>query len=290
MPDQRSYRFRVVDVFTRVPLEGNALAVFPDSRGLETNVMQRIAKELNLSETVFIETPTLPGCAVAFRIFTPTREMIFAGHPTVGGSYVAMDEGIVPKESEHFAVEEKIGLVPIHVEKGAEPLIWLTTPAILFEKTFDPALCAEVLGLSPHDVMPIAPQIVTAGNPALFIAVNGKEDVDRAQLDTSAFAKLKTGRESFCVFVFTPTAEGAYSRMFAPDHGIAEDAATGSATGPLAAFMKEHDLLRRGSEKRFVSEQGTKMGRRSLLYFEFSATGISVGGYVTPVIDAVIKL
>ena len=145
MPDQCRYRYRVVDVFTRVPLEGNPLAVFPDSRGIDTGTMQRIAKELNLSETVFFEPPRLADCAVAFRIFTPTREMLFAGHPTVGGSFVALDEGIVMRDSGRFVVEEKIGPIPVRVEQGELPMIWLTTPPITFEKSYRSASCAEAL-------------------------------------------------------------------------------------------------------------------------------------------------
>jgi trans-2,3-dihydro-3-hydroxyanthranilate isomerase len=290
MPDQRRYRYRVVDVFTRVPLEGNPLAVFPDSRGIDSDTMQRIAKELNLSETVVLEPAKLPGCAVAFRIFTPSREMLFAGHPTVGASFVAIDEDIVARSSDRFVVEEKIGPVPIHVERGDAPMIWLTTPPITFAKSYDPVLCADMLGLDAHDLLNITPQVVSAGNPMLFVPVKDKPEVDRARLNQDAFQKLKSGEDTFCVFVFAPTAEGAYSRMFAPDHGIVEDPATGSATGPLAAFMKKHDLLSSGGRKRFVSEQGAKMGRRSLLYFELSSEGILVGGYVTPLVEAVMTI
>jgi trans-2,3-dihydro-3-hydroxyanthranilate isomerase len=290
MPDQRRYRYRVVDVFTRVPLEGNPLAVFPDARGIDTDTMQRIAKELNLSETVFFEPPQRPDCAIAFRIFTPTKEMLFAGHPTVGGSFVALDEGIVMRDSGRFVVEEKIGPISVRVEQGELPMIWLTTPPITFEKSYRSASCAEALGLSAQDLLSVSPQIVTAGNPALFVAVKNEAAVDRAWVTQDAFLKLKDADESFCVFVFAPTDEGAYSRMFAPDYGIVEDPATGSVTGPLGAFMKKHDLLPHGDRSRFISEQGTKMGRRSFLYFEFSSDEVSVGGYVTPLIEAVMTL
>ncbi len=288
MPHQ--HRYRVVDVFTRVPLEGNPLAVFPDSGGIGSDMMQRIAKELNLSETVFIEPAKLTGCAIAFRIFTPSREMLFAGHPTVGGSFVAMDEGIVGRDSETFVVEEKIGPIAVRVERDDAPMIWLTTPRIAFEKSYDPVSCANALGIDARELLDISPQVVSAGNPTLFIGVKSKSEVDRARLNNDAFLKLKSADDSFCVFVFAPTPDGAYSRMFAPDHGIVEDPATGSATGPLAAFMKQHDLLPGGGKERFVSEQGTKMGRRSLLYFQFSLEGILVGGYVTPLVDAVMTL
>ncbi len=121
-----------MDVFTERPLEGNSLAVFPYADGLDDLTMQNIARELNLSETVFAFPATRSGCAARIRIFTPSREMDFAGHPTIGASFVLVDEGIVPKHSASFVLEEKIGPVPIRVEQGARPLIWLTTPAIEF--------------------------------------------------------------------------------------------------------------------------------------------------------------
>ncbi len=135
MGTSRSYRYRVVDVFTTQPLEGNALAVFPDSSGIDDVTMQRIARELNLSETTFVAPATRPDCAAQVRIFTPAREMVFAGHPTVGTSFVLLEEGMVPRNSERFALEEKIGAVPIRVEAGERPLIWLSTPPIRYGKT-----------------------------------------------------------------------------------------------------------------------------------------------------------
>ncbi len=95
MNSLRSYRYQVVDVFTKQPLEGNALAVFPDASGIDDATMQKIAKELNLSETTFVSPATRADCAANVRIFTPTKEMIFAGHPTIGTSFVLLEEGIV---------------------------------------------------------------------------------------------------------------------------------------------------------------------------------------------------
>src|SRR6202142_3654161 len=96
------YRYRVVDVFTETALEGNPLAVFPDASGMDDATMQRIARELNLSETVFVVPVTRGECAARIRIFTSTMEMLFAGHPTVGASFVLLEEGLVPKGSGHF--------------------------------------------------------------------------------------------------------------------------------------------------------------------------------------------
>ena len=143
----------MVDVFTEHPLEGNALAVFPDSSGLDDATMQKIARELNLSETTFVSPATRADCAANVRIFTPTRELIFAGHPTIGTSFVLLDEGFIPGNAERFILEEKVGPVPIRVEPGERPLIWLTTPPISYGKTFDREQCALALGLEQSDLL-----------------------------------------------------------------------------------------------------------------------------------------
>ena len=293
MSHQRSFRYRVVDVFTRVPLEGNALAVFPDSRGIDDATMQRIARELNLSETVFIGEPSSPGCISAFRIFTPTREMVFAGHPTIGAAFVLVQDGLV-NGTEQFQVQEKIGPVKIKLERSDPLVIWLETPPIVFEKSFSRDICAKALRLNTDDLLNVEPQIVSAGNPTLLVAAKNKQVVDEASADSEVLSRLAQHYPApFCLFVFAPVEDGAYSRMFAPEYGIVEDPATGSSTGPLAAFMRRHNLLPKSAGRRFVSEQGTKMGRRSLLQFEFSeglGEVISVGGHVTPLIEAVMTL
>jgi trans-2,3-dihydro-3-hydroxyanthranilate isomerase len=290
-----AYRYLVVDVFTEHPLEGNALAVFPHASNMDDGLMQKIARELNLAETTFVVPATRADCTVSVRIFTPLREMIFAGHPTIGTAFVLMEEGMVPEKSEHFVLEEKVGPVPIRVERGQRPLIWLRTPPIHYGKIYDRALCAEMLGLEPKNLLDVNPQFVSAGNPTVFIPVADKPSVDRALLDMRGLKIIKgSDDEPFCVFVFTPTSDGAYSRMFAPEYGVIEDPATGSSTGPLASFMMRHGLVSGVAGNRFVSEQGTKMGRRSLLYVHIvgqdGIDGIDVGGYVTPVAEATMRL
>src|SRR5208282_6739806 len=110
---------------------------------------------------------------------------------------------------------------------------------------------------APEDLLDYPPQVLSAGNPSIFIALKDKETVDRAELDMTGAKRLRgTYPQPLCTFVFTPTADGAYSRMFALEHGVMEDPATGSATGPLAVYMMRHKLVSSG---RFISEQGTKM-------------------------------
>jgi trans-2,3-dihydro-3-hydroxyanthranilate isomerase len=252
-------RYQVLDVFTRVPFEGNPLAVFPDAKGLSAARMQAIARELNLSETVFVLPSERPECVARLKIFTPRKEMDFAGHPTIGTAF------LLANGRKQFCVEENVGVIPIVVDD----MIWLETPPISDGPTMDREKAAALVRLSPDDLMDATPQVLSAGNATLFIPVKSKTAVDRAELDSN---------QPVCVFVFAPTSEGAYSRMFAPSFGVPEDPATGSATGPLAAYMRRHGM----AGDRFVSEQGTKMGRRSLLHVRRNA----VGGHVTPVITA----
>jgi trans-2,3-dihydro-3-hydroxyanthranilate isomerase len=280
------YAYRIVDVFTELPLEGNPLAVLTDARGLDDGTMQRIAREFNLSETVFVLPPQRAGSTARLRIFTPTMEMRFAGHPTVGASAVLLALGLVPSDAERFRVEELIGDVPIRIDRsGASIKFWLTTPPIEFGAVCEPELCAGVLGVSAADLLGPPPQLVSAGNPAIFIALREPAAVDRAMLDLGGVRALHDGRASSdCVFVFAPTPAGAYARMFAPEHGVVEDPATGSATGPLAAYMMRHRLAASRDGTTLVSEQGTKMGRRSYLHIaihgENGRDGIEVGGSV----------
>jgi trans-2,3-dihydro-3-hydroxyanthranilate isomerase len=286
-------RYRVVDVFTEQALEGNALAVFTDASALDAVTMQRIARELNLAETAFILPPTHADCVARVRIFTPAKEMRFAGHPTIGTAYVMVEEGRV--ESEQFFLQEEVGPVPVRVERGPRTRLWLSTPVIEGGPTYDPNLCAVVLGIEPADLLEIAPQRLSAGNPTIFVPLTSRAAVDRAWLDLAGMRQLRgADPELACVFVFTLTPEGAYSRMFAPEYGIAEDPATGSATGPLAAFMMRHGLISTAAGTQFVSEQGTKMGRRSLLHVQINGEAgeesIEIGGHVTPLIEARMQL
>jgi trans-2,3-dihydro-3-hydroxyanthranilate isomerase len=283
----RDYQYSVVDVFAEAALEGNPLAVVPRAEGLDGDAMQRIAREFNLSETVFVLAPRTSESVVRLRIFTPTMEMRFAGHPTVGGAFVALESGVVPAHLDAFVIDEEIGPVPVRVDRSDGLRIWLTTPPIAFGALYDAATCADVLGLAADDLLGPQPQLVTAGNPNIFIAVRDRDAVDRAWLDLAGVRRLHGGEQSAdCVFVFAPTREGAYSRMFAPEHGVVEDPATGSATGPLAAFMMRHGLAPHAGGSRFHSEQGTKMGRRSILEIavrgDRGCDGIDVGGRVVP--------
>jgi trans-2,3-dihydro-3-hydroxyanthranilate isomerase len=292
MSERRGHRYRVVDVFTESPLEGNPVAVFPASAELDPTMMQAIARELNLAETVFVGPATRAGCAVRLRIFTPAHEMAFAGHPTIGASWVLQAEGIVARDSERFLLDEGIGAIPIRIERGTPSLIWLSTPPVRTGQRYESALCAKLLGLDTGDLLDLPPQWLSAGNPIAVIAAKSTAAVDRAGLDRAGQQALQGADGTpVCAYVFAPVRGGAYGRMFAPILGVPEDPATGSAMGPLATFMMRHGLATRGA--RFLCEQGTKMGRRSFLHVQTGAAEdapIDVGGSVMPVIEAVMTL
>jgi trans-2,3-dihydro-3-hydroxyanthranilate isomerase len=290
----RSWDYRIVDVFTQRPLEGNALAVFFDAKGLDDETMQRIARETNLSETTFVFPPQRADTAARVRIFTPGKEMNFAGHPTVGTAWVLRETGIVRKDERTFALDENVGSIAIRVDD--DDIIWLRTPPITIgSDSYDPALCAAAIGVETSDLLDVPPKNLSAGNPHVFIALRDMAAVDRAQVDTAALRRLFANEsEPTALFVFTPVPLGAYSRMFANDFGIVEDPATGSATGPLAAYMISYDLAPRQHGAHWVSEQGTKMGRRSILHVQIDGDGgrqgIEIGGHVTAVATATLSL
>ena len=290
------FTYHVVDVFTQVPLEGNPLAVFPDARGLDAATMQRIARELNLSETTFVLPADDAGAVARVRIFTPSSEMRFAGHPTIGTAYVLRRIGRVPADTASFVFEEGVGPVAVRVDSGDDPMVWLATPPITRGRTYDADACARALGLNAGDLLANVPcRMLSAGNPNLYVALSSADAVDRAQVDGTALQALFADQPvPVCLFAFAPVPAGAYSRMFAPALGVPEDPATGSATGPLAAFMMEHGLVAASDGTRFVSEQGTKMGRRSLLHVlirgDHGRDAIEVGGHTTPLAVAAMTL
>jgi trans-2,3-dihydro-3-hydroxyanthranilate isomerase len=173
------YRYRVVDVFSRTTLEGNPAAVFPEAEGLDDRTMLAIARELNLSETVFILPSKLSDCVAKFRIFTPTVEMLFAGHPTLGAASVLIEERS-QQMGNSFSVELPVGPVPIRIEQETS-LLWLTTPSVQTGDTYDRRLAALSVNLVVEDLLPdCTPQLLSAGNANIYIPVRNTATVDRA--------------------------------------------------------------------------------------------------------------
>jgi trans-2,3-dihydro-3-hydroxyanthranilate isomerase len=327
----REYRFVQVDVFTERVFGGNPLAVVFDAKGLGDDEMQAIAREMNCSETTFLLPPTRPDCAARVRIFTPAREVPFAGHPTIGTSWVLATEMLLPAGATRFSLEEGIG--PIEVTLEGDP----ARPSFLWmrhgEARFGPELTnraafARALGLAEPDLLAGAPVCTgSTGNTFLYIPLRDREAVDRARLDVPALLAAQGEGPNLGVFVFAPdsdpkagagrgaagagggAAEGktsdrriepsgykVYSRMFAPHtSGIPEDPATGSASGPLGAYLVERGLVVPAETVDIVSEQGTRMGRQSFIRIRIGMGGgriglILVGGSVVPVIEGRLRV
>jgi trans-2,3-dihydro-3-hydroxyanthranilate isomerase len=267
-------RYMLFDVFTDVAFAGNQLAIFPEPK-LDDATMQRIARELNLSETVFL-SPGGDDVVASLRIFTPLAEIPFAGHPTVGTAIALADHlwWVGPNETS-FIMREKVGDVAIRLERGAQTTAWLTTPPVTFGTAIDSADAAAILGLPTRMVRDDLPcEYAGAGAPFLYVPLVSTEAVDRAVYDTVVARERLPQGEIADAFPFAMTKDGAYARMFAPAFGIAEDPATGSAMGPLYAYLAKHGAVER--RDRFVNEQGVAMGRRSVINVHLHWNGTSL--------------
>jgi trans-2,3-dihydro-3-hydroxyanthranilate isomerase len=252
MTIERRFHYEVLDVFTKRRLQGNPLPVFLSADELSDAEMQKIATELNLSETVFLCKPRQAGAVARARIFTPRRELDFAGHPTIGCAHAI---GRHHELATPFAIEENVGLIPIESDRdeAGDQLFWLTTPKLTFFETLDTARCARLLSLSTNDFACIPAQFVSAGSPLLLICLGSIDAVDRAELQQAHLGDAIGSANSVGTFVFARKEPGStscfdvYSRMFAPQTGIPEDPATGGAAGPLAGYMHRYGMLpRRG--------------------------------------------
>ena len=287
------HQVRIVDVFTEKALAGNQLAVVLDGKGLTAKLMQRIARELNFSETTFILPPDDPAHAAKVRIFAPTVEMPFAGHPTIGTAWVLADEGLVPGGKLEFVLEEKVGPVPVRGEKkNGGVVFWMTHPKLTYGEVLPHARVAAAIGLKEADVVESVPaQVASTGNPHLYVALRDAHAVDAAVSDHAKLQTVLGADSAFGIFLFAVNGENRlYSRMFSLD--IPEDPATGSASGPLGAFAVRYGLVERAPKVEIVSEQGTKMGRQSFVHIELGfgdddadiPSRIEVGGSVMPVL------
>jgi trans-2,3-dihydro-3-hydroxyanthranilate isomerase len=280
------------DVFTDRPFTGNQLAVFLDGRGLTTERMQALAREMNFAESTFILPAETPGSHTRMRIFTPAAELPMAGHPTIGSTFALAHAGAIKPGATRFVFGLNIGPVPVDLEwdEGALRFAWMTQ----LNPTFGPAIearrvVAAAIGLTEADLLADRPiQEVSCGLPFLIVPIRSPEAVDRAVSDASAFRRFteSTGID-LPMFFFAMSRAGAaetvHSRMFAPGFGIVEDPATGSASGPLGCYLLRHGLLAADGATRIVSLQGAAMGRPSRIHVDISSregeiTQVKVGG------------
>lgn len=290
----KSYRYLHLDVFTDHLFGGNQLAVFLDGRGLDGQTMQAIAKEMNFSESTFVLPPEQPGTDVRMRIFTPAEELPMAGHPTVGTTFALARAGAIGPERERFVFGLGIGPTPVSLtwKSGELTFVWMTQRSPEFgEVVSDRAGAAAALGLSPAAVtstsLPV--QVVSCGVPFLFVPLATRRAVDSVAVERAALTSFfdSAGIESHGVFVFSPERgrdkATVYSRMFAPELGVAEDPATGSASGPLGCYLVRHKVVTADKAGSILSLQGAKMGRPSHVHISIGVkageiNSVRVGG------------
>ena len=263
------------DVFTGEALVGNQLAVFTDARGLDARKMQRLAREMNFSESTFILPPERSDTDIRMRIFTPMNEMPMAGHPTIGSTFALAHTGVIRPDSARFVFGLNIGPVPVDLEWNGSALrfAWMTQSTPTFGPAIDDrAAVAATLGLAADDLADKLPvQQVSCGVPFLLVPLRDRKAVDRAMSDAAAFRRFMTAAGlDLAIFLFSidpaGSAETVYSRMFAPEFGIVEDPATGIASGPLGCYLVRHGVVEGDDAKRMVSLQGVAMGRSSRIH------------------------
>ena len=282
-----SRRIRHVDAFTLTPLEGNPAAVV-DGEGLAGPVMQRIALNQRLSETVFLLPPESPANHARLRIFTPGTELPFAGHPTIAASHTLISEGLVKlKADEALLLETGAGVIPVEVSGGDAPLYTMTQAAPQFrDTTLTLDAIAASIGLKPGEF--IRAEEVSTGLFWPIAQVVSLDAMMRARPDIAALMSIPQGVAIFCIGAETSGAS-IHVRAFAPAVGVVEDPVTGSANGCIGAFIAQHALLpAQEGEISYVAEQGIEMGQPGRVHVRVSgvphALSVHVGGNAVTVL------
>jgi trans-2,3-dihydro-3-hydroxyanthranilate isomerase len=250
-----SFRYVIADVFTDSPLEGNGLAVFTDARDLAEERLQPLARELNLSETVFVYPPEQGGNA-KIRIFTPVTEVPFAGHPTLGTAFVLGG----PLELEEIRLETGAGVIPVRLEREGSRIVfgWMTQP-VPTVAPYEPAeALLAALGVE-ESLLPV--ELYDNGLPHVYVALGSEDEVAALQPDLGALARLPAVLGVNC---FAGSGTSWKTRMFAPAGGVPEDPATGSAAGPLACHVVRHSRVEPGTQ--IEISQGAEIKRPSTLF------------------------
>ena len=298
-----NYRFVQLDVFTDRAFCGNPLAVFPEAEGIPDEQMGKIAREMNLSETVFVLKPESDKALRHLRIFTPTREIPFAGHPIVGTWAALADEGVVPLPDggnglQRIFHEVGIGLLPVDIEfKDGKPVQVVMTQGKFevineIDDAQEQAEVARALGLNRDDLDESLPiQVITTGLSCLAVPVRSLADLRDIRINASLLADIYTrhggtGCHAFTRETLEVGASRAHARFFAPADNIPEDPATGSACGALGAYLVHHGALSLEPEDgrfRFVIEQGDFINRPSRINLDVKGQAgnveeVKVGG------------
>jgi trans-2,3-dihydro-3-hydroxyanthranilate isomerase len=251
----RTFRYVVADVFTDKPLTGNQLAVFTDARELGEDEMQSLAREMKFSESVFVLPPENDG-HVRIRIFTPTNEMLFAGHPTLGSAFVLGG----PLQVEEIRLETGAGTVPVALEREGDRIVFgrMRQPIPTWKPWDDEARLLAALGLERSE-LPV--EHYDNGMHHVYVALGSEEEVAALKPDLAALGDAPALLGINC---FAGSGTHWKTRMFAPGGGVPEDPATGSAAGPLAVHLARHGRIAFGDE--IEVSQGAEIGRPSTLY------------------------
>lgn len=283
-----------LDVFADTAFTGNQLAVFTEAQGLDSERMQRIAGEMAFPETTFVFPAESPDTDARVRIFTPTRELPMAGHPTIGTTFALVAGGLVPAGRPKLTLGLGVGPTPVFLEwtNGRLTFAWMRQPLPVFGFVADHIdALARALGVEERDIRDtgLPAQQVSSGVPFLFVPMATRAAVNRAALDRAALREFfdANGQPEHPVFIFSlehgDDGATAFSRMFAPLFGIPEDPATGGASGPLGAYLLAKEAVMPQQAERMVSLQGVAMGRPSRIAISVSrrngvVSEVKVGG------------
>jgi trans-2,3-dihydro-3-hydroxyanthranilate isomerase len=251
----RTLRYVLVDVFTDTPLAGNQLAVFTDARSLEADEMQRLAREMNFSESVFVLPAEGDGHA-RMRIFTPTAELPFAGHPTLGTAFVLAG----PLQLQEIHLETLAGVVPVALEREESRIVFgrMQQPLPTWQPYADEAALLAAFGVERSE-LPV--ELYDNGMGHVYVALGSEDEVAALRPNLSALGDLPA---TLGLNICAGSGTRWKTRMFAPGGGFNEDPATGSAAGPLAVHLARHGRIGFGEE--IEISQGAEVGRPSTLY------------------------
>ncbi len=288
----KGYTFYIVDVFAEEKYSGNQLAVFRNAGTLSDKKMQRIAKEMNYSETTFILSDEEKNGGYGVRIFTPENELPFAGHPTLGTAFVIQQE-IVRKPVEKIILNLKVGQIPVtfNYKENQTDILWMHQVKPSFGDIFETKQIASVLNLDKSDIDDRFPiQEVSTGVPVFIVPLKTLDALKQARIDRSTYFELIKETQAKALLIFCPETydqENDLSvRFFADYYGVPEDPATGSANGCVAGYLIKYQYCGK-NEINIRVEQGYEIGRPSLLYLRAEERegkiDINVGGKVAMV-------
>ena len=280
--------FYQVDVFSDELFGGNPLAVFLRGEDFKEAQFQQVAREMNLSETTFVLSSSHPDADFDVRIFTPEKEIPFAGHPTLGTAFVLRHAGLIPSTQNHLRLNFKVGIIPVDLQEDGK--IFMNQPPGKILQTFtNTEEIAQVLGLTVNNIdLPV--QTASTGFPALLVPINSLRAMQRIVLNLSLLKVLLEEAGVDMIYPFTRQTldekNSIHSRGFAPFVGIPEDPATGSVAGALGYYLNDKNP----KEKNVIIEQGYEMKRPGLIFVTIYGTIIRVGGKTRMVFKAFLYL